>query len=51
MKFDFDSINCKDSGSVCYVHIFAMYEDADSRPNMAKVLQKVLRDIDEMQSL
>ena len=48
MKFEI--INCKDSGSVYYVHIFAMYEGADSRQNMAKVLQKFWQDIEEMQS-
>ena len=51
MKFHFEIINCKDSGSVDCVYIFAMYEGADSRQNMAKVLQKFLRDIEEMQSL
>ena len=51
MKFHFEIINCKDSGSVYYLHIFAVYEGADSRQNMAKALQKFLRDSEEMQSL
>ena len=50
MKFHFEIINCKDSGSVYNVHIFAMFEGADSRQNMAKVLRKFSRDIEEMQS-
>ena len=29
IKFHFDIISCKDSGSVCNIHIFAMYEGAD----------------------
>ena len=49
MKFHFEIINCKDSGSVYNVHIFAMYEGADSRQNMAKVLRKFSRDIEELQ--
>ena len=49
MKFHFEIISCKDSGSVYNVHIFAMYEGADSRQNMAKVLRMVLRDIEELQ--
>ena len=31
MKFHFEIINCKDSGSVYNVHIFAMFEGADCR--------------------
>ena len=50
MKFPFEIINCKDSGSVYNVHIFAMYEGADSRQNMAKVLQKFSQDIEKLQS-
>ena len=48
MKFNFEIINCKDSGSVYNVHIFAMYEGANSRQNMAKVLPKFSRDIEEL---
>ena len=41
MKFHFEIINCKDSGSVNNIHIFAMYDEgADSCQNMAKVLSK-----------
>ena len=49
MKFHYKIIKCKDSGSVYNVHIFVMYEAADSCQNKAKVLQKYLRDIEEMQ--
>ena len=45
MKFHFEIINCKDSGSVYNVHIFAMYKGADSCQNMAKVLRKFLRHV------
>ena len=44
------SIVRKDSGAVYNIHIFAMYEGADSHQNMAKVLQNVLRDNEKMQS-
>ena len=43
-------INCKDSGSVYNVDIFAMYEEAYSHQNMAKVLQMFLQDIEGMHS-
>ena len=49
MKFYFEIISCNDSGSVCNVHISAMYEGADSRQNMAKVLRNLSRDIEELQ--
>ena len=49
MKFYFEIINCNDSGSVCNVYISAMYEGADSRQNMAKVLRNLSRDIEELQ--
>ena len=40
MKFHFEIINCKDSASVYNVPIFAMFEGANFRQNMAKVLRK-----------
>ena len=48
MKFHFEIINCKDSGSVYEDRIFAMYEGADACQNMAKVLQKFSRDIEDL---
>ena len=48
MKFHFEIINCKDSGSVYEDHIFAMYEGADACQNMAKVLRKFSRDIEDL---
>ena len=50
MKIYFEIINCKDSGSVYNVRIFAMYEGAGSHQNMVKVLRTFLQDIEEMQS-
>ena len=50
IEFHFEIINCKDFGSVYNVHIFAMYEGADYRQKMAKVLRKFSRNIEEMQS-
>ena len=49
MKYHYKIIKCKDSGSVYNVHIFDMYEGADSCQNKAKVLQKYFQDIEEVQ--
>ena len=50
MKFHFEMISYKDSGSVNTVHAFAVFEGADSSQNMDKVLRKFSRDIKELQS-
>ena len=46
IKFHFQITNCKDSGSVYNVHIFATYEGADSQQNMANVPQKFPQDME-----
>ena len=48
LKFHFEIINPKDSSSVYKDHIFAIYEGADACQNMAKVLRKFSRDIEEL---
>ena len=50
MKFYFEVINCSNAGSVCNVHIFAMYEGSDSHSNITLVLPKFYEAIERLQN-
>ncbi|XP_065681211.1 uncharacterized protein LOC136094902 [Hydra vulgaris] len=50
MKFHFEVVNSKSSGSVYDVHLFCMYEGSDCRENIALVLGHYANDIKRIQS-
>ncbi|XP_065682911.1 uncharacterized protein LOC136095939 isoform X2 [Hydra vulgaris] len=50
MKFHFEVVNSKPSGSVYDVHLFCMYQGSDCRENIALVLGHYANDIKRIQS-
>ncbi|XP_065682194.1 uncharacterized protein LOC136095467 [Hydra vulgaris] len=50
MKFHFEVVNSKSSGSVYDVHLFCMYQGSDCRENIALVLGHYANDIKRIQS-